>query len=158
MFAETGNVNDCFSFADQGKQTSVFHFPFAEDKRKFAVANKQKLPFSFSSVFPIYIENSSIYIDRYTVYTYRYKYNLYIYISIYLYPYFYIRSRFQIKAQVIFLNLFIVCSSCKRKFEVCHLSVCILTPNGIFPFANGLNGLNGQKGLYRLDRLAHLCL
>jgi hypothetical protein len=45
MFAETANVNDRLSFANHGKQTSVFHFPFAENKRKFAVANKQKLPF-----------------------------------------------------------------------------------------------------------------
>jgi hypothetical protein len=56
MFAETAIVDYHLSFADQGKQTSVFcfllqqtdgslHFcfPFAE--------NKSKLPFSVSSVF-----------------------------------------------------------------------------------------------------------
>jgi hypothetical protein len=32
-FAETTNIDYCLSFADQGKQTSIFHFPFAENKR-----------------------------------------------------------------------------------------------------------------------------
>ncbi len=39
-------------------------------------------------------------------------------------------------SRAIFLNLFTVCSACKRKFV-------------IYPFANGLNRLNG---------LAHLCI
>jgi hypothetical protein len=46
-FAETANINNRLSFADQGKQTSVFRFPFA--------TNRQKLPFSVSTVFPEYI-------------------------------------------------------------------------------------------------------
>jgi hypothetical protein len=29
-FAETANVDYCLAFADQGKQTSLFRFPFAE--------------------------------------------------------------------------------------------------------------------------------
>ncbi len=35
-FAETANVDCRSSFADQGKQTSAFCFPFAENQRKFA--------------------------------------------------------------------------------------------------------------------------
>jgi hypothetical protein len=37
MFAETANVNYRLPFADKGKQTFVFHFPFAENRRKFVV-------------------------------------------------------------------------------------------------------------------------
>jgi hypothetical protein len=37
-FAETANVDYRLSFAIQGKQISVFHFRFAEKKRKFAVS------------------------------------------------------------------------------------------------------------------------
>jgi hypothetical protein len=37
-FAEKANVDYRFSFADQGKRTSVFHFLFAGNKRKFAVS------------------------------------------------------------------------------------------------------------------------
>jgi hypothetical protein len=42
--AETANVDYLYSFADQGKQISVFRFPFAENKRKFF-----PLPFSVCS-------------------------------------------------------------------------------------------------------------
>jgi hypothetical protein len=49
-FAETAKVDYHWSFADQGKQTSVFHFPF--------VANKWKWPFSVISVFCLYIFTS----------------------------------------------------------------------------------------------------
>jgi hypothetical protein len=34
-FTETSII--IYRFADQGKQTFVFHFPFAENKQKFAV-------------------------------------------------------------------------------------------------------------------------
>ncbi len=37
-FAETANIDYRLSFAGQGKQTSVFRLPFAENKRKFAVS------------------------------------------------------------------------------------------------------------------------
>jgi hypothetical protein len=37
-FVETAIVYHCLSFADQGKQTSNFPFPFAVNKRKFAVS------------------------------------------------------------------------------------------------------------------------
>jgi hypothetical protein len=49
-----------------------------------------------------------------------------------------------------FLNLFTVCSMCKRKFVVC-LFVDKET-NRSYPLANGLNGLNG------LNRVARLCV
>jgi hypothetical protein len=57
MFAETANVDYCLPFAYQGK-TNI-RFPFAENKRKFAVSvfpfaeNKRMSPFSISSVFRI---------------------------------------------------------------------------------------------------------
>jgi hypothetical protein len=43
-----------------------------------------------------------------------------------------------------FLNLFTICSSCKRKFVVCPF--VDEETNESYPFANGLNGI------------AHLCL
>jgi hypothetical protein len=58
-------------------------------------------------------------------------------------------SKRKLKAQAIFLNLFTVCSTCKRKFVVC-LFVDEDT-YGSYPFANGLNGLNT---LNRLNELA----
>jgi hypothetical protein len=42
-FAETAIIDYCLLFANQEKQTSLFHFPF--------VANRPKLPFSVSFVF-----------------------------------------------------------------------------------------------------------
>ncbi len=48
------------------------------------------------------------------------------------------------EAQTIILNLFTVCSSCKRKFVVCPF--VYKETNGSYPFSNGLRGL------------AHLCL
>ncbi len=56
--------------------------------------------------------------------------------------------KWKTEAQVIFLNLFTVCSSCKRKFVV-------------RPFVNKANRLNGLIRLNRLNGLnglAHLCL
>jgi hypothetical protein len=38
MLAETANVDCRFILADQGKQTSLFCFPFAENKQKFAIS------------------------------------------------------------------------------------------------------------------------
>jgi hypothetical protein len=38
MFADTANIVYHLSFAEQGKQTSVFRLPFAENKRKLAVS------------------------------------------------------------------------------------------------------------------------
>jgi hypothetical protein len=61
MFAETANVDYCLLFADQGKQTYVSRYPFAENKWKFAIfrfpfaENKRKQPFSVSSVFHLHI-------------------------------------------------------------------------------------------------------
>ncbi len=75
-FAETANVDYCLSFADQGKQTSVFYLQKTNRSLPFA-ANKWKFPFSLSSVFQIYI------------YIYIY---INIYISIYLYIYMYIAT------------------------------------------------------------------
>jgi hypothetical protein len=37
-FAETANVFNHLSFANQGKQMSVFRFPLAENKQMFAIS------------------------------------------------------------------------------------------------------------------------
>jgi hypothetical protein len=50
------------------------------------------------------------------------------------------------EAQMIFLNLFTVCSSCQWKFVV-YLFVDEETSEN-YPFANGLNGLNGDLPIY----------
>ncbi len=54
-FAKTSVVEYYFSFADQGKQTSVFPFPFAAKTevccfRFMFAANKEKLPFSICRI------------------------------------------------------------------------------------------------------------
>jgi hypothetical protein len=41
IFAETAKVNYRLSFADQGKQTSIFRFTFVENKQMFSVCSKQ---------------------------------------------------------------------------------------------------------------------
>ncbi len=122
-FAETANIDYRSSFADQGKQTSIF------------------VP-----IFRIYIYTYIyIYIHIYrhkhiNIYTrtYIYKY-LQIY-CIYMFFYIYICCRFKRKteAQAIFLNPFF-CSSCKRNFVV--YPFVYKETNGSYPFANGLQGL-----------------
>ncbi len=37
-FAETANSTTVYNLPNQGKQTSVFCFPFAENERKFAIS------------------------------------------------------------------------------------------------------------------------
>jgi hypothetical protein len=50
------------------------------------------------------------------------------------------------EAQAIFLILFIVCSSRKRKFVICLFDN--EETNRSYSFANGLNGLNGFDHLF----------
>ncbi len=45
----------------------------------------------------------------------------------------------KMEAQLIFLNKFSICSSCKQKFVVCPF--VHKETNGHYPFANRLNGL-----------------
>jgi hypothetical protein len=52
-----------------------------------------------------------------------------------------IKQKCKMEARAIFINPFIVCSSCKRKFAVCLFAGEEI--NGCFLLANGLNGLNG---------------
>jgi hypothetical protein len=69
--ADTANVDYNLSFTDQGKQLpfSVFHLQKTNRSLPFTFSvcskNKQKLPFAVSSVFRIYILNSSRYTDIY---------------------------------------------------------------------------------------------
>jgi hypothetical protein len=72
--AERANVNNLLSFTDQGRQTAAFRFPFAENKRKFAVS---------ASVY------MCVYIYLYTyiyifIYVYIYNKYIYIYLSVYV--------------------------------------------------------------------------
>jgi hypothetical protein len=142
-FAEKANVDYRLSFAK-------------ENKLPFSVCSKQmELPFSISSVFPIYIYigidieihihiqihiHIYIYINIYT-YTYTHK-HIYIYIYAAL-------SNGKTEAKAIFLNPFTVCSSCKQKPIFCLFAD--EETNRSDPLANGLNRLNGLIGL------AHLC-
>jgi hypothetical protein len=91
IFAETANVDYCLSFADQGKQTSIF----------LLEKTNGSLPFSISSSFPYkYIEEEKLkrhfcslrwqHMYRYTVKIYVYIYisrSIYISISIYMLPF-----------------------------------------------------------------------
>jgi hypothetical protein len=115
-----------FSFCRKQMEGYSFHFPFA--------ANKQNVSFSINTVFHMYI---FIYIYVETA--------AYMYISISIYICCHFRRKTE--AQMIFLNLFTVCSLCKQKFVVCPL--VYKETNGCYLFANGLKGLNG---------LAHLCV
>ncbi len=85
-FDDTANVDYRLSFADQGKQTSVFRFRIAQTKESF--------PFSVSSVFlyiyTLYTENGTIelYIYVYIIYTYTYAYtciHTHMHIHVYIY-------------------------------------------------------------------------
>ncbi len=88
---------------------------------------------------------------NWSIYRHRYIY-LYIcrhkFVSVWIYKYLYIFMlpfQTETEAQAIFLNLFAVCSSCRRKFAVC-LFVYEET-HGSYPFADGLNRLNRLNGL-----------
>ncbi len=67
---------------------------------------------------------------------------------------FYNKVKRKTEDQVIFLKLFTVCSSCKRKLVVC-LFVNKET-KGNYLFANGPNGPNRPNKLNGLSGLAHL--
>jgi hypothetical protein len=62
-FAETAIVDYRLSFANQGKQTSVFRFLFVENKRKFAVAVFHLQQTNESCQFPLV---------QFSVYTWKY--------------------------------------------------------------------------------------
>jgi hypothetical protein len=145
-FVKTANDDYRLSFADQGKQTSPFRFPFAGNTRKFAV-----------SVFCMY---ECMYVRMYVC---MYVYSIYIYmcidraayvlyrhidIDIYIYLYDYIYIYILISAAV---------SRGKwkpRQFDLIRVpfahraNVNVVCPfafketNGSYPFANGLNGLS----------------
>jgi hypothetical protein len=125
--AETENVDYCLSFADQGKQTSVFRLQKINGSCRFPLV-----------LFPfIYI---SLYLYFYCIYQYIYISSIYVFIHTSLSIFtVYICCRFKQKteAQAIFLNPFSVCSLCKRKFVVCPF--VYEETNGNYPFANGLN-------------------
>jgi hypothetical protein len=111
----------------QRKTNFRFPFLFAENKRELIVS----------------IFHCKYILKWQQIYRYRY-----IYISTYIFIY---RCfKWKMEAQVIFLNLFTVCSSCKRKFVVCLSG--FQETNGTSPFVKGLNRLNGLNGL------GHLCL
>ncbi len=122
MFAETAIVNYYLLFADQGKQTSVFHFRF---------------PFPFSAYIYIYW-NISIYICCHFKYWFG-KRNY-----IYKLPF-----RRKMEDQAISLNLYTNCTSCKRKFVICpFVDKEIL---GSYTFTNGINGPHGLAHLCLCD-------
>ncbi len=132
------DVHDCWNskrrllFILCRPRKTNFRFLLAENKRKLL----------FSVYIFIYI-CTSMYVS--TVYQYVYICTVYAAVS-----------NWKQKVQAIFLNLFTVCSLCKRKFVICRLSICSQRKQS-YPFANRLNGLNGLNGIYRQIGLAHLC-
>jgi hypothetical protein len=129
---------------------TIHRWPTKENKLPFSVSSKET-KLLFSILFSVYIYTYRIYVHilYYSIYIYIY---LYVYICIYIYIYIFIyvlccrftkKIKWKRKNQVIFLNPFTVCSSCKRKFVVCPL---VEETNGSCSFTNGLN------------RLAHLLL
>jgi hypothetical protein len=117
-----------FAFFVCSKQTEIAVFRSKEHRLGF------RFPFE-----------AAAYVYVYHMYIYIY---MYICVDIYIYIYIYICCHFKWKteAQVIFLNQFNICSSCKQKSVVC-LFVDKGT-NRSYPLANWINGLKG---------LAHLC-
>jgi hypothetical protein len=118
MFAETSIINYRLSFANQGKQISVFCFGlqqtdfcfpfwFAANKRKFAVflrfvANKRKLPFS---VYKDILKRQHMYIQ--------YIFEQQNFILDIQYVCWRFKRKTEMEGQGIFLNFFTVCSSWK---------------------------------------------
>jgi hypothetical protein len=101
-------------FADQEKQTSVFRFCLQQTNRSLPV------PFTVSrKQMEVAVSVSSIF-------------GIYILLL------------FQTEIQVIYLNPFIICSLCKRKFVVGPF--VDEETKGSYPFSNGLN------------ELSHLCI
>ncbi len=113
-----------------------FKHPWAHSRNQQTVitvyrlpSKENKLSFSVSSIFCIYT-------------VYRYIYCIFIFASTYLYLYIYRTCccfKRKMEAQAIFLDPFIVCSSCKWKLVVCPF--IYVETNRSYPFANGLNGL-----------------
>jgi hypothetical protein len=77
--AETAKVDYLLSFAKKGKQTFIFRFPLAENKRKFAV-----------SVFRLQQTNGSCRFPLVPFYVYIIFQRLQIYINIYIHSYLYL--------------------------------------------------------------------
>ncbi len=122
-FAETANIDNSLSIADQGKQTSVFCSPLTENKQKLAVCSKQTEVDVFRQLcFPyLYIY---IYIDIFIIYVYI---DIYFYIYIIIYLHLYVYSVYMLPFQMKngndspgeFLNLFVICASCNQKCVAC---------------------------------------
>jgi hypothetical protein len=88
--SETAIVNYRLSFANQGKQTSVFRFLFVENKRKFAVAVLHLQQTNESCHFPLVpfsvCTHGNQYlwkISRISVFPLKWQ-HIYIYMSIYM--------------------------------------------------------------------------
>ncbi len=131
----------------QQSSITIYRFPTKEKKLPLLfpfVANR-----SFSvSVFRLQQTKKScrFLLVPFTEYLYIFcRFNIYIYI--YLYEnrtdgkrqLLYVCCIWEMEAQVVFLNPFSICSSCKRKFVVCPF--VDEETNGSYPVANGLNGL-----------------
>jgi hypothetical protein len=101
--AETEIVVYRLSFADQGKQTSIF--------RKFF------FPHAYIYIY-IYTENKTIYVYYIHIYIYIY---IHIYVYIYIYTYIYMHCSFKRKmvAEAFFHNPFTVWKRTKRTKRTC---------------------------------------
>jgi hypothetical protein len=139
-FAETPVVDYRSSFADQGKQTSVFHFRLQRNKLKFAVSifrfSKQtKSPFFISSISCVCVWGVCAG-----------GWGSWACFS---------NGKWKTEALVLLLNPFTACSSCKSKFVAC-LFVDEQT-KGSYPFANRsypfANGLNKLARMFTIEKL-----
>jgi hypothetical protein len=113
-FAKTANVDDCrLSFANQGKQTSIFHFRLQQ--------TNGRCHFPLVSYLNIYTENGTIYIIYCIYICTQIPINIHIHIHIHIRVQYIIHSYtyINIYAQAFFLNTFTVCSSSKWKFFIC---------------------------------------
>jgi hypothetical protein len=122
-----------FIFADQGKQTSLFHLQQRNGRCHFHQDTLKRQH--------IYL-NIYIYIFLYIflkIFIY-YIFILYI-ILIYIFVYAAVKRKNGKKDQVIFLNPFTVCSLCKWKLAVCPF--VDEQTNRSYQFANVLNVQNG---------------
>jgi hypothetical protein len=108
----------------QQMSITIYFLPTKENKLPVSfAANKQKLLFFIHTATSICLLQTANFIYGY----------IYIYAAVFR------KNKRTTEDQAIFLNLFSVCSSCKRKLFVCPF--VDEETNGTYPFANGLNGL-----------------
>jgi hypothetical protein len=133
-------VIDWYVCGKKQSSTTIYHSPTRENKLPVAVCSKQAFVFRLQQTnFHFPFAANKLPFSDFSKQTEVCRFHF-----PYIYEYICCCFKRKTEAQAIFLNLFTVCSSCKRKFVVCP-SVNEET-NGSYLFANGRN------------RLTHLCI